>query len=164
MPGYAQDKSLDDLGRLSIEQHKRNLKPLKIAFVYRNEAAVTDGKIVPSQTVRCDDRQRTLHGHDFVIEVAKDVFEAATVDFRNAILHHALCYCGARLDEGGELEFDEITNRYKTFIRKPDVVEFEEVFQVHGAYHKELRDFLRHFADNKKTKKDPDDLVTEDTE
>ena len=91
---------------------------------------------------------------DFTIEVAKDVFDAATSEFRYAILDHYIGFIGIRINaRTGEPETDE-GGRARTFKRRPDVIEFEEVLVRHGAYTSEISSFLRAFADRRQKEKE----------
>jgi hypothetical protein len=98
--------------------------------------------------IRVDDRNRTVHGHDFIIEIGKDVWDEATAEFQRALMDHELGHCGVRTDDAGQPLIDEQTGRLKTFIKPHDIEEFEDVLEEHGPYHAALRQFLNAFAKN----------------
>lgn len=161
MPVYKRDKELKNLGDKIIEDCRPNLKMLEIAYLFRAEAPISDNKVTAGMCVRVDDRNRTIHGVDFVIEISQDVWLEANDQFKLALMDHELGHVGIRMDADGQPEMDEKTMRIKTYIKKHDIEEFEDVLERHGDYHKELRSFLEAFARHKKKKKDeeegPDD-------
>lgn len=153
MPNYTLDKGLEELGKAIIYKTRPILGHVKIAYMFRPEAAISDDKVIAGMCIRVDDRNRTVHDQDFIIEIAKDVWDEAPSDeFRNALMDHELGHAGVRCDENGDVIYDEKTNRPKTYIKKHDIEEFEDVLERHGAYHKNLRSFLDAFARHKKKK------------
>lgn len=161
MTAYTPDKGLETKALSIIEVNYPLLKMLKIAYVFREEAPISDGKVTCGMAVRVDDRNWSLHKFDAMIEIGKDVWDEAEEDFKNALMDHELAHIGIRLDEDGQPAMDEKTGRLKVFMRKHDIEEFEEVLERHGAYHKGLRDFLVAFGKSKDSakKSKKDDLV-----
>ena len=158
MPRYQVDHGLRDLGHEIIAAHRPHLADLKICYMFRDEAAVSEGRVVTGMCARADDRNWTVHGNDMIIEIARDVWnEAPSDDFRRAIMDHELGHVGVRLDSDGSLMVDGKTGRAKTFCRKHDIEEFEDVLERHGAYHFALRKFLVAYGRSKQK-----DETTED--
>lgn len=152
MPAYKVDLNLEALAKKIIEEHRPELGLLNIAYMFRDEAPVSDGKVTAGMCVRVDDRNRTLHDFDFMIEISQDVWMAAPDDrFRTAIMDHELGHCGIRVDKEGSIVFNENTGRPKTYIKKHDLEEFVVVLERHGAYHAALRQFLDAFETHKAT-------------
>ena len=147
MPAYKVNPDLKVRADRIIDKHRPNLKILSICYMFREEAAISDGKVIAGMCIRVDDRHHAIHRHDFLIEIAKDVWdEAPSEEFKDALLDHELGHCGIRFDEDDTPMSDERTGRWKTYIHKHDVEEFEDVLQRHGAYHEALRSFLRSYA------------------
>lgn len=154
MPVYSgHQKDLAALADSIIVQHRPMLKILKIQYIFRDVAPITDEKVIAGMCYRCDDRNRAIHGQDFIIEISKDVWEEATDEFKLALMDHELGHVGIRLDEDGQPGIDEKSGRIKSYIHKHDIEEFEDVLERHGAYHKSLRQFLDAFARNQEDKK-----------
>lgn len=150
MPAYTLDKGLEDLAKQIIQAHRPYLGHVKIAFMFRPEASVSDDKVVAGMCIRVDDRNRVIHDQDFIIEIAKDVWDdAPSIEFKTAIMDHELGHCGLRMSEDGDVIYDEKTNRPKTYLKKHDIEEFADVFERHGAYHANLREFMAAFARRK---------------
>ena len=161
MPTYRTDKELEELAAQVIKEHRPGLAIVAICYMFREEAAISDDKVVAGMCVRVDDRNYTIHSFDIVIEIARDVWSEATDQFRVALIDHELGHVGVRYDEDGEPIRDANTDRLKTYLRRHDIEEFEDVLERYGAYHKGLRDFLDAFARNKvaakKRRKSKDD-------
>lgn len=169
MPAYIPNvKELEETAKLIIDQHIPLLKLLKIQFMFRPEAAISDDKIIAGMCIRCDDRNWAVHKHDFIIEIAKDVWDDATDDFKMALMHHELSHIAIRMEEDGvSPSIDEKSMRIKTGIHKHEIEEFEKVLEVHGPYHKALREFLAAFAKhklNQKAKKGKDATIDTDSD
>lgn len=154
MPNYTPAPEVEQIAQGIIGTHRQILGHLKIAYVFRDKAPVSDGKITAGMCRRVDDLNHTLHDHDFVIEISKDLWEEIGSDeFKQALVDHELGHCGIRMDESGDVLYDERTNRPKTYVKKHDIEEFADVLFRHGAYHEELRNFIQAFADRQLAKK-----------
>jgi len=162
MPAYKADKVLEQVAVDIINKVRQDLKHVQICYMFRDTAAITDDKVVAGMCIRVDDRNYTIHGFDFVIEIAKDVWDEADDTFRVALMDHELGHVGIRFDaDDDDPRRDDKTDRVKTFSKRHDVEEFEDVLERHGAYHKALREFLKKFAERKlkeKKKKTDEDL------
>lgn len=147
MPAYASDPSLEPIGQKIIDEYRPDLKILKIKYLFRDKAPVSENHVTAGMCYRVDDRNRTLHGYDIIIELARDVWDEANDDFRRALVDHELGHIGIRIDDdSGSPAIDDATGRVKVYLRKHDIEEFEDVLERHGAYHKGLRSFLEAFA------------------
>lgn len=152
MPAYTKAPEVESIAQSIIKNDRPNLVMLKISYLFRPEAPVSDGHVTAGMCRRVDDVNRTLHDQDVIIEIAKDIWDEATAEFKRALVDHELGHVGIRMDEDGQPMIDEKTERVKVFIRKHDIEEFEEVLERHGAYHKSLREFLAAFDKSKKKK------------
>jgi len=169
---YRIDADLEKLGKEIINKHRPMLGHLKIQYMFRSEASISDDKVIAGRCIKVDDRNRTIHAYDFIIEIAYDLWETATDEFKEALMDHELGHCGLRVnpDDEQDILYDD-AGRPKTYIKTHSIEEFEEVLERHGAYHKNLRQFLVAFAKSKSKKKtepgaEPDltetaDLVTQ---
>lgn len=165
MPQYIPAPEVQEIAKDIISKHRPELKPLKISYMFRPEAAISNGIVTVGMCIRPDDRNYLMHQHDFIVEIAKDVWDDATTDFRIALVDHELGHCGIRMD-GDEPEVDP-SGRLKTFTRKHEIEEFADVLERHGAYHSKLREFIAAHAKNassKKAKKDPGAEADEESE
>jgi hypothetical protein len=160
IPKFTIDQGLEALGKDIINKRRPYLKAAKIAYLFRPEAPVSNGRVTPGMCIRVDDRNRAVHEHDFLIEIARDVWDDATTDFRRALLDHELGHCGIRMDDQGLPMKDPQTGQLKTYVKPHDLEEFSDVLEEHGAYHVKLREFLEAFSKHKvKTKKQEGDAA-----
>lgn len=153
MPRYIEDRELLDLGKSLIDKHYPNLKILNIAYVFREEASVSNGKVIAGQCTKVDPRNWTLHKKDVIIEIAKDVWAEALPTFQEALMDHELSHVGIDMNEDGTPKMDELTNRVMVRIKPHDIEEFDAVLERHGPYHKDLRQFLDAFVKHKEEQK-----------
>ena len=119
---------------------------LKIAYLWRPEAQSRgEGRVCAGQCVHVDDRNYAIHNFDFLIVIARDVWEGSLTinpDAHKALVHHELLHVGVRYDEDDAAKVDEESGRLQTYCRNHDVEEFEQVLSVYGAWHGALRQFL----------------------
>lgn len=150
MPRYEESVNLKNLGEALIEKHHPGLAHIKIAYEFRDEATISNGKVIAGRCIRVDDRNLILHDNDVIIEIAKDVWSEATDNFQTAIMDHELSHIGIRFEEDGEPARDPKSNRIKIYLEHHDIEEFADVLERYGDYHVALRDFLKAFERNKK--------------
>ncbi len=149
---YENAPEVETIAKAVIAEHFEEIKELqsfdnlKIAYLWRPEAqSMGEGRVVAGCCVHVDDRNYALHGFDFMIVIARDVWDGASVinpDFQKALVHHELKHVGFRYDKDGGIKVDEESGRLVGYCRHHDIEEFEEVLSVYGAWHGELRKFL----------------------
>jgi len=142
MPSYSLDKELKEVADSLISKHYSLLKELKIEFLFRDEVAISQERVTAGMCVKVNDRDRTLHGADIIIEIARPIWTEATANFKKALMDHELSHIGVKVDGQGKLEVNEATGRPKLFIRRHDIEEFADVLERNQGWHKDLRDFL----------------------
>jgi hypothetical protein len=122
----------------------QSIGSLKIAYMFRPEAQGRgEGRVCAGQCVHVDDKNHALHGFDFMVVIAKDVWDSVPQkEWRTALVHHELLHIGIRYDDDGATKFDEDSGRLATYCRHHDIEEFEPVLATYGAWHGELRRFL----------------------
>lgn len=152
---YVLNLELEALGKKLIGANAdlENLKVLKIGYMFREEASIIDGGVIAGKAIRVDDRNWTIHKTDVLIEIARDVWDEASEDFKNALMDHELHHPKVVLDEEQSPVMEESTGRIKVIFRRHDIEEFAIVLERHGAYHESLRKFLEAFAVNKAQQK-----------
>lgn len=153
MPRYIENQELRDLATGLIASHHPHLKILNIAYVFREEASVSNGKVIAGQCTKVDPRNWTLHKRDIIIEIAKDVWAEALPTFQAALMDHELSHVGIDMNEDGTPKMDDLTGRVMVRVKPHDIEEFDGVLERHGAYHKDLRRFLDAFVKSKEEQK-----------
>lgn len=116
-----------------ISHYHRDLINAKIGFVFQDEAAKKLGKIILGNASKITDKQRTAGlDLDFVVTVAKDMWQEMTSIQRKALIDHELCHCdfsqGYAKMRGHDIEeFNCIVERYGLW--KSDLVKFGDVVE-----------------------------------
>ena len=149
---YSPTAVLQMLATSIIAEHYPNLEPLNVAYLFRKEAEIKNGKAIPGRTHKATDRDFTLHGYDFVISIAEDAWRELAQEHQYALLDHFIAYMGLRYEKVGDewqAAVDPETSRLRSYKREPDVREFESVIARHGAYTAEIRSLLRAFAERR---------------
>jgi len=154
MPRYNVDEELEKLAQPIIQAHHPDLKMLKIAYLFREEASISQDKVVAGMACKPSPRDYALHKVDAIVEIAKDVWEEASPQFRQALMDHELSHIRVVMDaDTGTPKMDEATNKIMVRIAHHDIEEFEGVLQRHGDYHKNLRSFLEAWPARKEEQK-----------
>jgi hypothetical protein len=146
---YLLSGELTELGTQVLKEFHPGLEPLSIMYLFRPEAVVTDGKVVAGCVVRIDDRNWSMHQIDAFVEIAKDVWDEASPDFRRALMDHELSHIEIKRTGDGEVVRDRKSNRILYSLKRHDIEEFTGVLKRHGDYHEALRQFLEAFAQRK---------------
>jgi len=157
MPKYEESTNLKNLGESLIAKHHKNFGKIKICYEFRDEASISNGRVIAGRCIRVDDRNYTIHGYDIIIEIAKDVWTEATDNYRTAIMDHELSHIAIRFEDDGEPARDASSNRIKTYLKHHDIEEFADVLERYGSYHAGLREFLKAFERNKKRQEAEDE-------
>jgi len=153
MPRYNPEKSLEQVAGPIIAAHHPNLSLISIGYLFREEASISQGRVVAGMAVKPSPRDYAFHKLDAIIEIAKDVWEEATDQFKNALMDHELSHIEIVMDENMTPKMDEFTNKIQVQIRHHDIEEFEGVLARHGGYHKNLRSFLEAWPKRKEEQK-----------
>jgi hypothetical protein len=147
---YQPAPEVEEIAKSVIDEHFEEIHELqaagslKLAYMFRPEAQGRgEGRVCAGQCVRVDDRNHALHGFDFLIVIAKDVWDSVPEhDWRRALVHHELCHVGVRYDEDGAPKVDEESGRLVVHCKNHDIEEFEATLAAYGAWHGDLRKFL----------------------
>jgi len=154
MARYAADPTLEAVAKPLIDKHHPNLKMIKIAYLFREEASISMEKVVAGMAIKCSDRDFAIHKTDAIIEIARDIWDESPANFREALMDHELSHIKVVMDpESDTPKMDEMTMKIKIQIIHHDIEEFEGVLERHGAYHKNLRTFLEAWPARKEEQK-----------
>lgn len=134
-----------------VQEHRPELEEhvsgIRIQYMFQAEAtALGEGRVCAGKCVHCSDRDHALHGYDFLIVMARDVWDEATPEYRLALVDHELAHVGLKVTEEGEPAYDEVTGRRKGFCRRHEIEDFSDVIERHGTYHRGLVQFLAAFG------------------
>lgn len=124
------------------KEHHPDLHDAKIAMAWRLEKkADADGHLWLGQAKKGSDLDRAMHGFDFVILLNKEVWSVFSSEQKEALVDHELCHCAISCDTDGDPKLDD-QGRKVWRIRRHDLEEFKEVYERHGAWKSDIRDFV----------------------
>jgi hypothetical protein len=109
-----------EIAKRLISQYHPWLKEAKIGFSFRDEAPTNKGKITMGQASKVSPKLRVHLDFDFIIWLAKDVWDSLAPNQQVALVDHYLSHC-----IWGE-------NGYTT--RHPDIVEFWHIIERYGLW------------------------------
>ncbi|MDQ7790047.1 MAG: putative metallopeptidase, partial [Clostridia bacterium] len=107
-----------------LEEHHGHLAEARVCYLFRLGPWASKGDVVLGKAYKVSDRDKYLHGYDFLIVINKDYWPALTEDQRVALVDHELCHCSRGEDTSDGFPKWEIRNR--------TVEEFVEVIRRHG--------------------------------
>jgi len=154
MAYYKQSETLADMAAALIADHYPEIKKyeIKICYLFKKE--------IPHAAGVCrkvDDLNRALHGYDFVITIAEDLWNEAGKKgddtFQKALMDHELAHVAIVYDEeSGEPKYDQDSGMIRTALNRHNVEEFESIIERYGTYAGDLRRFIAAFERNKARK------------
>lgn len=114
-----------------ISHFHPDLIDAKIGFIFQEEAGKKLGKIILGNASKVTDKQRVVGlDLDFIIVIARDMWQELESRQKKALIDHELCHCDFSLGyakmRGHDIEeFTCIVERYGLW--KPDLTRFGEV-------------------------------------
>lgn len=101
-----------------------------ICYMFRSEHQKAGGKVVLGKCSKQSDKLKILHGFDFIIEFAHDIWQQLTDIQRQALILHELKHIEITESKEGEL---------KLRVAKHDLEEFRDVVEIFGLYTQDLQ-------------------------
>lgn len=131
---YADAELVETFAKRLLKEHHSELATARIRYIWVSEASKKSGRPVLGKVRKISGALQFLTDLDFLVEVALDQFNDLTEKQREALVDHLLQRCHG--------EEDEKTGEMKWSIRDPDVQEFSEILDRHGAWNEDLRGFV----------------------
>lgn len=75
-----------------IEKHHKHLKRANIAYMFNKKTMKSKGRLMFGKCVKCSERDKQMHGYDFLIIISKPVYEELEPETRQAGIDHELCH------------------------------------------------------------------------
>lgn len=118
-----------------IPNYHPELATARILYIFVSKASTKNGQEVWGKAKKLSGLFEWYSEKDFLIEVAKDKWDALNAKERTALVDHLLERCTGEEDEenGGAMKWK---------LRDPDVQEFSSILQRYGAWHKGLHSFV----------------------
>lgn len=136
------DESIKSLAHELIKLHHREALDAEICYMMRNKHAKTGGKALGGTCQKQTDQQKHLHGYDYIITLAADIWSELNQNGREALLLHEICHVGVEVNDDDEA---------KMSLRPHDTEEFAKVIEVYGLWHNDLQRVADAIDANRKT-------------
>lgn len=134
---YDHHESSKEIAERLLPKHHPELASARFQYLCRSKAAKAGGKLVPGKVYKPAGWAKFLTETDFVLEIALDCWNNLEPNQRTALVDHLLSRCvGIEDDQTGEMKWK---------IRPPEVQEFPEVTDRHGAWNDSLTGMARTF-------------------
>src|SRR6266511_3998077 len=89
---------LDEL----VQRHRPDLEDAKIALAWRfGFKRNRDGQLVLGKCKKVSDLDKQFQGHDFVIILNSEAWDALNEEQRRALMFHELCHAAVAVDQNG---------------------------------------------------------------
>ena len=88
----AGDAIIEMAGKL-IDANHEHLSAAKIVYLFQEKATVSKGKAIAGKAVKPNKREQFLHGWDFEIILAEDIWSILNEGQRLYVLDHELRHC-----------------------------------------------------------------------
>lgn len=107
-----------------------------VCYMFRSKCSKRGGKVVLGRTRKESDKNKLLHGYDYIIEIGADAWQELDGRQREALLMHEILHIDAVEDEeaAGGVAFS--TNQH-------DTEEFRRVIEVYGLWTPDLEELGR---------------------
>ena len=112
-----------------IEEHHPKAKGAAIAYIFKAKHGETNGKVVLGSCAKQSPKSKLLHGWDYIIELAFDMWCVLDDSQREAMLLHEL------------LHIDRIDGVWK--VQPHSVEEHTEVIEAYGLWKPDLQEFAQ---------------------
>lgn len=113
-----------------IAKYHPHLAEAKIAYVFKKDSWSKNGKWILGSAHKCSEKEKLLHGYDFIITINRDSWMLFTEDKREAVVDHELCHCG-KSEDG------------KYILVPHDIEDFAAVIRRHGLYKEDVKHFTQ---------------------
>lgn len=126
---YKDAPAVEQLVKKLVERHHTHLGSAKIKCLFRDGRWSSSRRTTWAKTYKVGDRDRHLHGYDFVIVVNAEVWRTLDERAREALIDHELAHCG-------------VTENGAWCIWPHDLEDFAAVVSRHGAWSEDVKRYL----------------------
>ncbi len=139
MTAYTRAPEVAQIAWTLIQQHHPHLEHVRIDYVWRDEAAISGGRVTLGKARRVSglgaflgrsDRDSDLYEEFFVVEIAADAWAGLNTDQRFALVDHELCHLGIDPIKG------------TVAMRRHDVEEFVDIVDRHGLWKRDVAELV----------------------
>jgi hypothetical protein len=132
-------ESVKTVAEVLISKHHSELGSARFLYIFRSKASKKGGIPVPGKVRKLGGWTQFALESDFMMEIGLDMWNNMHANQRSALIDHLLSHCVG--------EEDERTGDMKWKTRPPEVQEFPEVAERHGAWNNPLIDIQKVLKD-----------------
>lgn len=119
-----------ELANSLIAKYNHNASGANICYLFKSKHGKQSGLVVAGTCKKESDKSKILHGYDYVITLADDIWQEMAPKQREALLMHEILHISAEEDEQtGDIEFG---------INGHDTEEFRKVIEEYGFWNDNL--------------------------
>ncbi|MEW6171871.1 MAG: putative metallopeptidase [Bacillota bacterium] len=135
MADWRDAPAVELLAKGLIQEYHQHLVLAKIKYLFREGPWSSQKKETWAKAYKVSDRDKFLHGYDFLVVINDDVWKELDLSARIALVDHELAHCG--VGENGWCVWPH------------DVEDFIAVVSRHGAWMETVKQYLK-AAENQK--------------
>jgi len=124
------DDEIVEIAEEMIKLYHPDAAYANICYLFRFGHSKAGGKVVLGTCTKQSEKLKILHGFDFIIEFAYDVWEQLTDIQQKALILHELKHISIGEDKEGNI---------KLRLCKHDLEEFRDVVEIFGLYTQDLQ-------------------------
>ena len=126
------NQEIVDIANDLIREYHTDAAFANIHYIFKEEHQKSGNKVVLGKCTKQSDKLKFLHGFDFIIEFAHDIWQELNDVQKKALILHELKHISIGEDADGNIKL-------KT--SKHDLEEFRDVVEVFGLYTQDLSAF-----------------------
>ena len=130
---YHEATSVESIAQGLIGNYHQELANARMMYVFVDKASKKGGKELLGKAQKVAGVWEWAVEKDFIITVPYDRWNELTDNQKTALVDHLLERCTGEEDKNGEMKWT---------VREPDIQEFGNILQRHGAWHRDLEHFV----------------------
>jgi hypothetical protein len=133
MVDFWKEDELQTFGmEVATKYHTATIADAAILFVFRDPPKKNGGRVIAGTAEKVPKKWKDIGvvEEDFMITIARSVWEEMSSADKEALIDHELTHCTVTVKDNGEAELS---------IRPHDIEDFIEVYERHGAWQPQLR-------------------------
>lgn len=141
MAEWRRAPEVEEIARQLIGKYHTHLAEARILYLFREGKWSSQDRTTWGKAVKVSDRDRYIHGYDFLVIINEEVWHELDEPAREALVDHELSHCGQK--ENGTW-----------CVWGHDLEDFAAVVRRHGLWNENVRRYLK-AAERRKDNEDP---------
>jgi len=124
------EEEIVELANKLLAAHNSDAVEASVCYMFRSKHTKRGGMVQGGTCSKVSDKDKVLHGYDYIVTLAADIWQELADREREALLLHELLHIGAEEDEqDGSMHYG---------INSHDTEEFRKVIEVCGLWRPDL--------------------------